>query len=323
MAATTRATLAKQLPTWNPWTVERTLNGCGAVTSIIAFLLIFVNIGSLSSDVKIIIAITYLFLIIVFLIAYILLGTQKQLQRYAQAVFHMHFVNHAIRDHLAARQSDGENVPLKDHLGQILDAIAGCYSVLTGRPCRVSIKEIKPGSPVEVTTAMRDSISRVSSNGASSENKHVVHALDKNTDFRNLWYCQNGCFRYYFSNNIIDDWKNGDYENTSFEVYGRPKGRTFFFKFTILHWTLPYKSVMVFPIRYVRDWSKWPLLPGTERSSTADAPQLDDQNLLPDVWGFLCVDSPTKGAFRLPHAAEVGGAFADALYTLFTTQAKR
>ena len=40
--------------------------------------------------------------IIVFLVIYLLLVSQRKLARYAQAVFHLHLVSHVIRDHLAA-----------------------------------------------------------------------------------------------------------------------------------------------------------------------------------------------------------------------------
>jgi hypothetical protein len=32
----------------------------------------------------------------------------------------------------------------------------------------------------------------------------------------------------------------------------------------------------------------------------------------------LCIDCTSTGVFRLPYCAELGGIFADALYTLFT-----
>ena len=304
MAANTRSALSAQLPKHPAWTLERVTNLVGAIASTATLVFVFTSIDTLSTDTKMIFALSYLFLIIIFLIVYLLLITQRRLYRYAQAVFHVHFVNHVIRDHLASL-SLGNNPDLKVTLNQILDSIAACHSIITGRMCRVSIKEVKP--TLEVVTVSRDTISAASSVAGPSK---VAHLLDRSTDFRNLWYCRDNCSRYFYSNNLPSDWKDHKYENTSFDVYGTPELRNVLGLFRLVKWPLPYKSTIVLPIRYLDDWTKRPRLPTVTQAEKQDEP--------PSVWGFLCVDSSSTRAFKPPHAAELGGAFADALYVLFT-----
>ena len=304
MATNTRTALMAQLPKRALWTLERIVVLAGALASVAAVVFLFYSFDKLSSDIKSIFAMSYLFCIIVFLVSYLMIITQSRLYRYSQAVFHMHFVNHAIRDYLAALSVGKEDVNLKVALNQILDSIAACYSILAGRTCRVTIKELTPS--LDVKTVARDTISASSAAGTSQ----IEHPLEKNTDFKNLWYCLDGASRYFHSNNLLRDWKAHKYLNTSFNIHGDPEVLNFFGMSMVTKWRLPYKSAMVFPIRYVHDWTRWPLLPGVESRIVQDGP--------PDVWGFLCVDSASTGVFKLPHAAEVGGAFADALYILFT-----
>ena len=304
MASNIRAALIDQLPKRVPWGVERIFNLVGAAASIIALLFVFFSIDKISNDTKMIFALTYQFLIIVFLVGYLLVVTQRRLYRYAQAVFHLHLVNHVVRDHLAALELGKTGSELSDSVAQILDSIAACYSILTGQACRVSLKEIT--TDFQINTVRRDALSAAS----VAARGNVPHSLEGNTDFYNLWYSLDGCSRYFHSNNLTKDWKARKYENTSFNVYGVPEIKSFFGITWVSGWKLPYKSTMVFPIRYVHDSTKWPILPGN-----VEATSLDE---MPQVWGFLCVDTASTSVFKLPHAAEVGGAFADSLYVLFT-----
>lgn len=301
------AALWGALPKRVPWTVERSVNLAGGVASLLGIAFLFVKFDDLGSDGRMIVALTYLFSIIMFLVAYIVIVSHRKLHRYAQAVFHLHFVNHVVRDHVAAVYRK-DQVSLRDDVQKILDSIAHCYSILTGRVCRVALKEIT--QELDVVTAGRDSMARTSSrDGDPAAGKNSFsHSLDGNTDFSHIWYMLDGCERYYLSNDLPQEWKHHRYNNTSFFIRGKPETSSIFGITFIKRWTLPYKSALVLPIRCISAPRK------LQSSAPPSGPEQNPQR----VWGFLCVDTASRGAFRLPHAAELGGAFADALYILFT-----
>jgi hypothetical protein len=307
MESNLRTRMIDQMPRRQPWTFERYFNVAAGVVTIVSGFLIFFSLDKLSDDIKMIAAMSYLMLIIIFLVIYLLLINRRKLARYAEAAFHLHLVSHVIRDHLAAIEIGEEEAGrLPEKVSQILDTIAACFSLLTGRQCRVALKEITPY--LTLKTVQRDCMSATS---VQDSHPPVEHKLDKNTAFKNIWYRINNCTRYFHSDDLVAAWRNHTYENTSFEIYGRPEISTFMGHSRVRNWKLPYKSTIVFPIRYIHDWSRRPAL--AEQSGPAS-----ETDEIPHVWGFLCIDARSKRAFRLPYAAEVGGAFADALYVLFT-----
>jgi len=139
---------------------------------------------------------------------------------------------------------------------------------------------------------------------------NTVHKLDENTDFYNLWYpTRTGYLRVYRCNNLVSIYKKGQYKNSSFKTHGKPIIKKILwlpFLKKVIKWTLPYKSTIVFPIRYVFDFTL----------------SEDDRNIATNTkhwvyWGFLCIDCKSRNVFDPIYTPELGAAFADLLYTLF------
>lgn len=158
------------------------------------------------------------------------------------------------------------------------------------------------GSDLNIATVARDA---TSNQGVVT--KKVNHPLDRNTDFSDLWYGRNGAYRYYLSNNLIKKFKEQQYENTSFDIYGKPSVVSFGAFSIVKDWKLPYRSTIVWPIRYIPGSEKWP----------PDELKPDEKVSGAEIWGFLCIDCNSSNAFDDRYAPELGAGFADALYTLF------
>lgn len=201
-----------------------------------------------------------------------------------------------MRDSLSSL-SVSDNVNLEKTTEKILDAIANCFSVTSGKACRASIVELN--DKFELIVAARDSMSAIKA--IPRNNKHL---LEDNTDFRNLWYSINGCSRYYLNNNIVKSWLNREYRNSCFAEYGEPEMKSIFGFTLIRRWPLSYRSALVLPIRYVAEFT----------------PPKDTETLCPhwNYYGFLCIDSISRNSFDDRYSPELGGSFADMLYTYFS-----
>ncbi len=305
MPSTFRAKYKDQLPVHSKITWERVLNITGSLSSVVALYIYFAVWSDFTSDTKYVIGLSYMAFLVILLLSYIFVKETSKKHRFAQAVYHIHFVNHAIRDYLAGVQI-GKNEQLSSVLDDIVDAISACFSIVEGRQCRCTIKEVKKEEPPKISTVARDSISRV-----SSANTHqCTHAIIENTDFEDLWHGKSGSSRYFLGKNLKKMWRNGKYKNSSFKVYGDPDRVDVLIFSWVTNWRLPYNSTLVWPIRFIPDHAYWPPTSGTPVAS-------DDPRKVPHIWGFLCVDANTSKAFRSPQSAELGAAFADALYTLF------
>lgn len=278
---------------------QKVFNNVGIAASVLSLLMAPVFISNPDSVVKTVIwALTAL---CASLLLYIYIFHKKKLHRYAQATYFSHYVNHTIRDIL---QSDlGRNEKLRETTKDLLTAIAYCFSVVTGVKCRACILELH--SNFELTVEARDSFS--SSNAKDSQRKKErPNLLSENTDFEDLWFAENGCQRYFLSNDLPDLWNKGAYKNSSFEYYGKPdRIRLLGFNKTI-NWRLPYKSCLILPIRYISAFTPPP----------RESKEYTQPHWL--YWGFLCIDSNKTNVFDERYSPELGGAFADALYTLFS-----
>jgi len=137
-----------------------------------------------------------------------------------------------------------------------------------------------------------------------TKKKTSQHRLDENTDFHDLWYAQNGCTRYFLSNDLMKRWKQHKYKTSSFKEVGEPYLQSVLGIDMIRNWRLPYRSALILPIRYV---------------STFNPPEEQTHDMLHwRYWGFLCIDCNTPGCFDDRYCPELGGAFADGLFTLFS-----
>lgn len=295
-----RRQLSDQLPRWQPWTIERVLAIGGSIAGILALLISYFNLDHANEDVQTKIFVGELSFLSIGLIGYLYVTNYKKLHRYAQSVFYVHYIVHSVRDEIASMEA-GQRVDLEELIQDIVDATSNCFSLLTAKRCRCCVQEIKPNQ--DVVTLVRDRITSTQSPNTGN------HNISENTDFSNLWYGRNGCPRFFLSRNLVALWRAGKYRNSSFEAYGEPTTMSVLGLTFVTKWTLPYKATIVWPIRYIPDGCKWPVL--NERDLAAIP-----QDKRPFVWGFLSIDCKSKNTFDNLHAPELGAAIADAIFAV-------
>jgi hypothetical protein len=271
----------------------------GSLASILGIIgsLLFLQTDSVSKIYTI-----FLLLLIFFLIVNSIRKEIAKEHRYAQTVFFTHYANHIVRDYFSELQDDVSKISLEKTTDEILTTVAGCFSIITGKVCRACLKDLSLDQ-MKLTTTSRDNNSKSFKNRPDENEK--LHTLAGNTDFYNLWYAKKYCLRYFFCNNLPKEWRLHRYKNTSFELYGEPSVMNLFGFSWITNWRLPYKSTIVFPIRFLKDF-----IPPKE-GGTQVPPEWK-------FWGFLCVDCKSRYVFDLKYAPELGLSFADLLYTLFS-----
>jgi hypothetical protein len=295
-------TYKEQLPKWQAWTFERMIALGGGIAGIAALFVTFFGWDHLGGDWKNRVFVFELLGLSGLLAAYIAYSTRRKLHRYAQAIFYLHYINHILRDHVA-QVARGKSPQLDALLEDIVDATAHCFSVLIGRRCRCTMKEVR--SDRTIVTVVRDRITATHSPDTSRQE----HRIEENTDFENLWLGRGGCIRFFLCNNLVALWKNHNYKNSSFKQTGDPEIVSFMGVQWRVRWPLPYKASIVWPIRYVPDERRWPALDEATLSSMPAEQR-------PFVWGFLCIDSKAMGVFDEIHAPELGASIADAIFTL-------
>jgi len=187
-------------------------------------------------------------------------------------------------------------------LTEALTGFNNAYILTSSVNCRTSLKligqEVAPNNDSKdaynnsldffyVRTLSRDSVSKKKKE-TFDLNEDNKHKLSKNTDFRKL---TNPTYGYFFSNDLS---KEIHYENSSDkDVFLNKVKRK------------DYNSAIVWPIRYVYSNEET-----AQESITKTA--LGEQIL----YGFITVDSVTRGAFREEFDIDLGKPVADALYPI-------
>jgi len=277
-----------------------------------ASILGFLSSNFLFPQSSISVAHTIFLLVLVFsILLHTYFRDRRKLHRYAQAIYYVHYINHIIRNSIA-HAKEGNFKLSKEIPQQSVDAISNCFSVLTGKQCRCSIKELK--NDFTINTVVRDSISKKRIH--EHHDSKTTHHLEENTDFKNLWYSIYGCSRYFLSNDLIKFWKIHKYENSSFKIVTNPKRSTFCGFTWVTNWKLPYRCTLVLPIRFFSVFDP-PPQPGHSAKNSHTKTEYDNWNF----WGFLCVDCNSRNVFDAEFAPELGAAFADILY-IFHEQTK-
>ena len=283
-----------QLPKLEKWSFDRIVRYIASIASIGAL------VGSpfiiKDQDILSYIYMGFLSFLVILLIIHAILVEKRKLHRYAQTVFHSHFAQHLVRDSLSNANVSG-NINLEKTTEKILDVISNCFSITSGKTCRASIVELS--DKFELKVVARDSMSSIKAVPRTKK-----HLLEDNTDFRNLWYSINGCSRYYLNNNIVRSWIKHKYCNSCFVEYGDPEIKSLLGFTFVRNWPLNYKSAIILPIRYISEFT----------------PPKDTETYSPhwNYYGFLCIDSISKHSFDERYSPELGGIFADMLYTYFS-----
>ena len=222
-------------------------------------------------------------------------------ERYANIVPYIHRIHHEIRDLTTFLKekdpkSNADQAEILQHLNQakssvvtILDQLVLVFTSLTSTKCRACIKLMyELGNEPYVYTYARDHASGKANKARdNSRNKTNRDLLSHNGTFSRLFDEEVDVW-YYISNNLIRDYKKGQFTSTSFSAYrssadGPKTG-----------WLLPYRSTITCVIR--------------ENAS----------ELLPEhrcnVVGFLAIDSESRGVFEPRWDVELLLSVADSLF---------
>lgn len=284
------ARFENQLPKPNKLTFESLFGYVAGLASIVG--LIAAPFVTQTTSAVEVIYLTSLSGLVAALIIYAFLLNRRKLHRYAQSVIYIHFVNHVVRDCL---RTPGDT-KLKEVCVSLLGAIASCYSILTAKNCRAFIVELGPSRELEVYAS--DPIST-----AMDKRQFGTSRISDNSPFNDLWFGKNGYSRYFLSNNLPRRWKRRQFESSAFQHFGSPEVRSVLGFEYVANWQAPFRSILILPIRCITEYK-----PPTD----------DKQHGHWDYWGFLCVDCNTKNVFDSRYSPELGGAFADAIYTLMS-----
>lgn len=110
----------------------------------------------------------FLSILVIVLIIHAVLVEKRKLHRYAQSVFYYHFAQHLVRDFLA-ELSAAHSVDPEKTTEKILDAIANCFTITSGKNCRASVVELS--EKCELSVVARDSMSSIKSSQRSMSHK--------------------------------------------------------------------------------------------------------------------------------------------------------
>lgn len=179
------------------------------------------------------------------------------------------------------------------YITNLLTAVSKAFTLVTGTNCRASLKVIgqNQDNTLFVTTLARDQVSSHQCQ-EKDDREATKHLVSKNTDFHLI---TQGELNYFFHNNLC---KYDNYQNTSIDDYTR--------NMSSKKWPLPYKSTIVWPIRYKRKSDEHDL--GKDRQE--------------DMYGFLTVDSSSRDVFSERYDVEMGAAVADSMFSVLDTYSK-
>ncbi|MBD3249459.1 hypothetical protein GF336_05420 [Candidatus Woesearchaeota archaeon] len=274
--------------------IERILQTVASLLAIIFPLSIFFTSSPQTTSIVCVITLGLLLIIFTFLFLFTEFRYSMK-ARYAEALSYIHMAQHIMRD-ISYTLLYYDNLPMKVIKGmftEVLTNISNAFSLIKGVDCRVSLKLIKVDPNIRedlddkervryyyVRTFTRDIKSKIKCQQLD-QHSDVNHTIAGNTDFRELFFMEKGAERYWICGNIF---KKQGYQNTRFE-----EGKT-----------VEYHSVIVFPIR----------------KDTTSETNKEHMTCSQDIHGFLCIDSKSRNIFNRRYDPELGGAIADALYSV-------
>lgn len=234
----------------------------------------------------------YFVVLLVFLILFTFKFSRKA--RYSEATKCLHSALHSARDayhYLDWCKSEEHNEIAFDesrlcgYMKTTLTSIADSFTIVTGVRCRCSIKVLGMDDGIDqlfVKTLARDEVSQTECKQKDLDETNS-HLVSLNTDFREI---TEGNIDFFFVGDLT---KYVNYTNTSINKGNKRDGEK---------WTLPYKSTIVWPIRYQYNKNERDNGTGTQE----------------DLYGFLTVDSSSKNAFIERYDVQMGALLADSLF---------
>jgi hypothetical protein len=177
----------------------------------------------------------------------------------------------------------------------VVTNLAKAFSLTTATNCSVCIKLIEVDQSLQRSEGLRPKVRTLCRNDDAEKRRReadaasVDHWLDQNSDFYELHKNAGTLLEHCFLANNLPSLRG--YNNSSFELYGRPGGTLLLSRVlpTAVPWPLPYKSTIVVPIS-IRTGNEYQLS------------------------GYLCVDSKSRGAFSRRYDPEILAGFGECLY---------
>ncbi len=196
--------------------------------------------------------------------------------RYAEAMASMHQAVHSLRDASESIEQGNKDSARKE-ICQTLSDVQQAFSLISGVSCRACIKTL--AYDTGENKASTDTFLRAKGTTVKA-GKDDEARIDKNTDFKMLFEYK---MPVYFSNNLGKEnpYLNSNWPDDNDERNSFLKLRKY-----------DYISTIVWPIR---------------------AKEHDEH---PEIIGFLCVDSRTRGAFSRRYDIDTGAIIADTLYQI-------
>jgi hypothetical protein len=231
------------------------------------------------------IALFVYFGILLFVLAYFIKSYARK-ARYAEAMVSMHGIAHCLRDvnlfldDSIKDPSKYNAIQFKKLIQDVLNTVVGGCNITSAVNNRACIKLLSgPQDKPFVVTWLRDSQSE-QRYGSHDKYEADRHTVDANTSYRMI--VRSGR-RFFFCPNVL---KYNDYDNSSVSN-GNIK-------------ELPYRSVMVLPIRYQTK---------NEGASNGEIPA--------KIYGFLAVDSMARSAYSERFDIEMLAVACDTLFIVF------
>lgn len=305
------------------WGAELKTNWFGALHHIYVFAAVvgtIVSIFTTSETVRetFVMVVLVVYMIILLIVLGFMTYTLGSKARYAEATKFMHQAQHKARNayhYLEWCYADRQYHKLDldkfaGQMGDVLSSACMAFTMVTGAACRMSIKTLGHDPALDealmpgffVKTLARDGGSAEQCKVADAREGHL-HRVAANTDFRLIL---EGKKDYYFKGDLT---KAQEYENSK-----RAAGNG-------QHWDLPYRSTIVWPIRYVMTPTELDMrnqrakAAGEVRNLAPDAaiPALDQE-----IYGYLTVDCNARNVFSERYDVQFGAALADSLFAVFS-----
>lgn len=177
-----------------------------------------------------------------------------------------------------------------DVISHILDDVVGIFSLLTGTRCRAALKVIgRDEGQVWAHALARDRMSAANcAHSDKDRNERKFDLIEQNIDFEILYDDKKDDVGYYFNNNML----KSEYYSTSLRYHQESSTSHVWKSADGKDWPLPYRSAIVWPIRQ-------------DVNSTV-SPRL--------FYGFLAVDSESRGVFEERWDSAIGNTIAHQLF---------
>ena len=243
----------------------------------------------------------YLVLLSVMAIAWALYRTVSTPRRASEEAYFSHLAMHTVRDFLAHTPRDPKDVD--ETLHRLLHTTEKAFTFVTKRKCVASIKSQTVDRQVKVTHTSDTVVYSV-----NAEQSYPRNA------FSSIAYITDDDRRYFMSNDVWMDFRRQKYDHPKLSAHKETE--TFAqLRAMIKEYLRPprgvigFRSTLVVPIRAWRSGAT-----SSSEDGTPHSPYL--------YFGFLCIDSTSRNAFKPRVITEIAATYADAMCVVFLEKQK-